>query len=150
MVISMNNIEWRNAKKSNIEMIEEVERHFGIKFPKDFIECVLENDGGYPSHNVFFLNGREESINNLLSIENNKYKGMVNTAQSVLDRLNENIVPFGEDAGGNLICFDYRYGTSPSIVFWDHEKAFMEADDAVIKIAETFTQFLDCLQIFKD
>ena len=143
----MSKINWQSVKnKPSMEMVGEIEKYFGIKFPKDYIECILANDGGHPSRNVFFVNDKEESINNLLTVTDNKYSGIINVAQQVSDRLEDKIIPFGRDAGGNLICFDYRNNMPPSVVFWDHEKAFLETDNAIVKIADTFTQFLNNLQ----
>ena len=60
-------------------------------------------------------------------------------------------MPFARDAGGNYICFDYRdNASSPRIVFWEHEKAFLSTDDSVVKISDSFSHFMNSLQVFED
>ena len=147
----MGNIEWRNVEyKPNKTEIENVENYFDVKFPADYIECVLENNGGYPSHRIFFANGREEGINSFLCVVDGEY-GIIKTAQCISDRLESGIIPFAGDCGGNYVCFDYRdNASSPNIVFWEHEKAFLGKNDAVVKISDSFTQFMDSLQVFED
>ena len=147
----MNSIEWQfvEYKPSKAE-IEKVEKYFGVQFPSNYVECVLEHNGGYPSHCIFFVNGREESIMNFLCISGDEH-GIIKTAQDISDRLENGIIPFARDGGGNHICFDYRANTLlPSIVFWEHEKAFLRVDDAVAKISDSFMEFLNSLQVFED
>jgi len=49
------------------------------------------------------------------------------------------IIPFAEDTGGDLFCFDYRKSAeTPSVVFWS-------AGTGIIAIAPDFTTFLDAL-----
>jgi len=147
----MSSIEWKHVEhKLTTTEIENVEKHFGVRFPVDYIECILENNGGYPSHRIFFVNGREEGINNFICVVDDEH-GIIKTAQDISDRLESGLVPFARDAGGNYVCFDYRNNAlSPSVVFWEHEKAFLGADDSIVKVADSFTQFMNSLQIFED
>jgi len=147
----MNDIEWRYVEyKPTKTEIENVEKYFGVKFPVNYIECVLENNGGYPSHRIFFANGREEGINDFLCVVDDEY-GIIKTAQNISDRLESGLVPFARDTGGNYTCFDYRDNvSSPSIVFWEHEKAFLGTDDSIVKISDSFAQFMNSLQVFED
>jgi len=52
------------------------------------------------------------------------------------------LVPFGEDGGGNLVCFDYRVSDSPSIALWFHE---LSGDESIWRIAANFDDFLNSL-----
>ena len=143
----MNKIKWIiDEKEINSTIIENVEEYFGIKFPEDYKQCVLKNHGGSPIPHVFTIDGSEEMINNLIPFTEGSPYNMINTFKGVSDRLENHIIPFGIDPGGNLLCFDYRGDKEfPSIVFWHHEKAFLERDDAVIKVSDTFTEFLNSL-----
>ncbi|MEI3851383.1 MULTISPECIES: SMI1/KNR4 family protein [Ensifer] len=53
------------------------------------------------------------------------------------------IIPFGEDGGGNLVCFDYRSSSEPSIVLWYHE---LQGQDGIHPLAERFPDFLTLLR----
>jgi cell wall assembly regulator SMI1 len=51
---------WKHCKDPvTSNMIKTVEKHFGITFPKDYTECVMQNNGGYPSQKIFDFEGRE-------------------------------------------------------------------------------------------
>ncbi len=49
------------------------------------------------------------------------------------------VIPFAEDIGGDLFCFDYRRDPAyPSVVFWS-------VDTGSVPLADSFTAFLDTL-----
>lgn len=132
------------CENDNIELetISKVEKKLCIKFPKDYIKIVMKNDGGYPKPNRFNLNGNEEVFNNLLSFDEEDCSNIIDTYNDVRDRLIEKIIPFGEDSFGNLICFDYRNNDQPTVVFWEHEKAFNDKQSATTYLCDSFTDLL--------
>lgn len=142
-------IEWISAQKLiNKVNVAEIEELLGIKLPEDFVTCALKNNGGYPVPNMFYSkNGKEEIFNNLLSFDSSNPVYMLNTYNSVKDRLIERIYPFAEDPGGNLICFDYRESNllNPKVVLWDHEVAHKFPEKAISYVCNTFTELLNSL-----
>lgn len=142
-----NKITWHNTEgKLTNQEINEVEEQLNIRFPKDYLEVVSNNDGGYPNVNVFKLNNGEEMLNNLISFKTSSYSNILETLEAVSDRLPKKVIPFGEDPGGNLICFDYRSSDEPTVVFWDHEIAGAgEFEKAISFVSDSFTDFLNML-----
>jgi hypothetical protein len=138
-----NNLRWI-CENDHVELatISNVETAFGVKFPKDYVEIIMKNDGGYPKPNRFNLNGNEEVFNNLLSFDEEDSSNMIATYNDVKDRLVEKVIPFAEDPFGNLICFDYRTNSQPTIVFWEHEKAFNDKESAMSYLCDSFTELL--------
>ena len=57
--------------------------------------------------------------------------------------LPRSIVPFGEDGGGNYVCFDYRNSSEPSVVFWYHG---LSGIDGLHTVAATFDDFVGLLR----
>ena len=54
-------MEWKCVKElKDRNLIREYELYVGYKFPKEFIECVLENNGGMPEFKNFNLNNNVE------------------------------------------------------------------------------------------
>ncbi|WP_250675813.1 SMI1/KNR4 family protein [Paraclostridium ghonii] len=137
------NLRWI-CENDNVKMetILKVENMFDVKFPKDYIEIVMKNDGGYPNPNRFDLNGNEEVFNNLLSFDKEDCSNIIDNYNDVKNRLIEKIIPFAEDPFGNLICFDYRNNEHPVIVFWEHEKAFNDKELAISYLCNSFTELL--------
>ncbi|ANP80092.1 1,3-beta-glucan synthase regulator [Bacillus sp. B25(2016b)] len=148
----MNNITWINVseKKVTDEQIEQLEEYFGIKFPNDFIECVKKYDGGYPTPDTFNIpNQDEDSLNNLLTLDSERKISMLQTYNSIKDRLVDKVYPFARDPFGNLLCFDYRNNPqSPTVVFWDHEEEEME--ESIYPVCSSFAELLDSLYDFED
>lgn len=141
-----NNIGWI-CENGDVEesAISRVETIFNVEFPKDYIECIMKNDGMYPKPDRFTLNGNEEVFNNLLSFDEEDSGNIIDTYNYVKDRLVKKVIPFAEDPFGNLICFDYRNNGQPIIVFWDHEKAFNDKESAMSYLCDSFTDLLSML-----
>lgn len=53
-------------------------------------------------------------------------------------RLPARLIPFAEDAFGNVICLDFR-GLGVPVAFWDHET------ERVTEVAPSFGEFLNLL-----
>lgn len=103
------NLRWICENESvETTTISKVEDIFGIEFPRDYVECIIKNNGGYPKPNRFNLNGNEEVFNNFLSFDEEDSSNIINAYNDVKDRLIEKVIPFAEDPFGNLLCFDYR------------------------------------------
>jgi len=141
-----NSIRWISENDIVKEsIIEKVESILGVKFPNDYIEIIIKNNGGYPKPNRFNLNGNEEVFNNLLSFDEEDCSNIINTYNDTKDRLIEKIIPFAEDPFGNMICFDYRNNNQPVIVFWEHEIAFNDKEKAIKYICNSFSDLLSIL-----
>ncbi len=73
---------------------------------------------------------------------------LLEAVEAVSDRIPTKVISFGEDPFGNLYCFDYREGSSPKVVYWDHEKAFNDPENSLTYIADSFTGFVNMLYDF--
>jgi hypothetical protein len=146
-------IEWENIKlKIDDKNIGYIETFFNIKFPNTYIDCIKKYNGGKPIPNIFDLpNGNEESIRNLIDADL-KAEWNIISVYKHLSKYLGNVIPFGEDSNGNLICFDYRKGKNlqPQIVFWEHETAAINNDEAFSEICNSFTDFLKMLREYVD
>ncbi|UED74384.1 SMI1/KNR4 family protein [Brevibacillus sp. DP1.3A] len=153
------------TEKIDIKDIEEVETVLGVRFPKDFVECMLENHEGCPVPCVFDYGDVEGKVFNTfysLSSEVGSYY-ILTAFEDIKDYVPDGLIPIGYDAGGGNICFDYSNGkqSEPIIVFVDHECMLTEKDltkeeleeksleewqrEGITTIASTFTEFLSKL-----
>ena len=60
-------------------------------------------------------------------------------------RFEDGLIPFGENGGGDYICFDYRNDKTtdnPPIVIWNHD---MGLKHRVVFIANNFEEFINML-----
>ncbi len=132
------------VSKQEVEAIEWV---LGVKLPDDYLECAMVNHGGRPSLKCLDFAKRKDNVfQSLLPLtEQSKRMGVVQMISSVTDRLPGQVIPFGNDPGGNLYCFDYRRSPSPRVVYWDHELAVGNPPEAIVPVAESFTELLGML-----
>ena len=142
-------IRWKYIEPIDISYIRKTEELLGIKFPKDYVECVLENNEGTPTPDAFDLEGRDTAVfGRLLSHDPNSPTYIVSFYHAIQDRLPEEVYPFAEDPFGNFICFDYRQDKkNPSIVFWDHEKPDHKN---IFPVCSSFTVLLNKLYEYED
>ncbi|MCY6485230.1 SMI1/KNR4 family protein [Clostridium aestuarii] len=139
----MGKLEWDfTSKKISQETINRVQEKLGVKFPEDYLKCVKENNGGYPSLNLFDFTKKEGAvIKVLLSFDLNEYENILEVYKWVKDSLPSKVYPFAADPFGNYICFDYRTNKEePIIVFWDNKEA--NSENCIVYICDTFTKFL--------
>ena len=133
--------------KIDRKKIKEIEKKIGIKFPEDYIDCVVNNHGGTPKKKAYDFKDRKEAVfNRLLSYNDESPINILKIYNLMKSYLPKYIIPFAEDPFGNNICFDYRENkSSPKVVFWDHEVAGMNPDRAIQYICESFTELLEKL-----
>ncbi|WP_169713676.1 SMI1/KNR4 family protein [Paludifilum halophilum] len=139
-------IEWLDVgKKIQREDISKVEKEFGVNFPTDYIECVLENHGGSPDPDAYDFKGEKEAVfDRLLSYDPNQPHYILRNYRAIKDRLPTDIFPIASDPFGNFICLDYRVDKEkPKIVFWDHEKHSRRL--AITPICDSFTELISKL-----
>ncbi|NEQ97691.1 MAG: SMI1/KNR4 family protein [Cyanothece sp. SIO2G6] len=121
-------------------MIAGAEILLGITYPQAYRNLILEFGGAYgdaefsldqPSPGFDYC-----SISIIHSLnpcsQSSIYALMATWPEHELDAA---IIPFGEDGGGNYICFDYRNRSeNPAIVFYFHE---LSGTDSLMKVCES-------------
>ncbi|MFF2484319.1 SMI1/KNR4 family protein [Paenibacillus sp. NPDC058071] len=157
-------MKWRSADEQvTLEEVEIVAEQLGVKFPFDYIECVMENNGAHVSPELFEVEGKEKAFGTLITFDKDDDEFIANVFNDYNDTLPEKVIPFAFDPGGNLICFDYKENEEkPVIVFWNHEgaaeKALLVNSEGMTKeqaektarrnvfyVADSFTAFLNKL-----
>lgn len=145
-------IVWKTRREEvSRDVIAEVERIFGVRFPEDYIECAKKYHGGYPNRDFFPLDEKNNAtFNRLLNFNKDNSSYIVKVFQDIRDRLVDHVYPFASDDFGNFICFDYRKNKeNPTIAFWDHEDAFLNKETGVSYICDSFNEFLAKLRPYE-
>lgn len=120
------------------EMIKNIEKKVGFKFPKDYLETIRLYDGGYPSPNRITIDGNQEIVNNLISFDEDDESYILDIIMDSENFDKTCFVPIAEDPFGNLFC--YAFDRNRNIIFWNHENP-----SKVKFISRTFTEFLSLL-----
>ena len=132
--------------------IDFIEEKIDIRFPRDFIACVKDYNEGSPSPRIFDCKSQfdgkniETSFGGLMSFNPEDIEYILQSYKVLRSEHSQDlIVPFAADAGGNLICFDYRETKeNPPVVYWEHEA--YPPEKAITYLAPTFTDFLKMLR----
>ena len=161
----MNNVVWKYQDEPiHDELIDNVTKKIDFSFPRDYVDCVKLNQGGSPSPYIFEVEGMERVFGSLLKFNKpDSATDMLNLYERYKLTLPKEVIAFGNDPSGNLICFDYKDCVeNPIVVFWEHEDAWEKqelmknegitaeqaeevARENIFYIADTFTEFLDKL-----
>ena len=169
-------IEWKYTKgETDDEIVKCIEKILDIKFPEDFLECVKKYPNTQPSPN-FFKTGKQTWVygkdggglfKSLYSFDPNieyfilrEYHG-INFHSGGDNKVPDGIIPFASSSNNqDSLCFDYRKGFPPTVVFfdlqfhWDYldyleEPEFckeVKEEDYLIYICDSFGELLDMLE----
>lgn len=122
------------------EMIINVEKELGYKFPKDYIEAVLKYGSGSPFPYVLDIPDKKGLVFNRLFTFSEPVDGTCIMAYREIDDMSKGLVPIADDGFGNLYCYDFRYSMdNPVIVYWDHETA------AIYQAFSSFTEMVNAV-----
>jgi len=119
----MKDLVWELGSRLNSStQINKLNAMVGGMLPSDYISCVLDNNTGYPSLNVFETQlGTQHIFNNLLSLDESNDENIFKVYQFISEETGrKNILPFARDSFGNYICFDFSENPAV-VVFWQHE-----------------------------
>ncbi|MGQ2910780.1 SMI1/KNR4 family protein [Aeromicrobium sp.] len=125
----------------------------GQDLPADYRDWMLERNGGVLSESAHLPGDVSGvSVRAFLTVDDSAGRGGYDFAdflRSYEGRYPEGFLPVAVDASSNLILLDTGYEQPGSVWFWDHEGEADEDEpprtDNIVKIADTFTEFLDRL-----
>lgn len=122
------------------ETIDLVERKLQLKLPKDYVNLMKIQNGGYLRRNLFKMNEEEIILDELFGISANEAEGILRTIYMREEwGLPENIILLSGD-GHSWVFLDYRKNRElPSVSYVDLELG----EDYVL--AASFTDFIHAL-----
>lgn len=161
----MGDKEMKNLDKENIlfdngklpiEIIQKLEQNLKIKLPKLYTEFIVDHNGADIWARIFDYNdpnsgnGKNSDSIAFVNAEKIQYKiELLKYAEEpdwpIEYRFEDGLIPFGDNGGGDLICFDYRKDRetdNPPIVIWNHD---MGLEHRVVFIAPNFEEFINML-----
>ncbi|MBC8160383.1 MAG: SMI1/KNR4 family protein [Roseiflexaceae bacterium] len=139
-------VAWHDGVISNPSLasdtaVREAARALRVRFPADFLAVARLHQGAVPiPGNITLPDGAVTAVQNLLHFE--AAPGMQNIVARmfpVAGVLDKGVIPFAEDIGGDLFCFNYRQTPdAPTVVFWS-------VDTGMVELAANFTEFVALL-----
>lgn len=139
---------------TDINAISRLEAKRKIKLPEEFVQFLLQSNGGCPEPDGFQVPGwehRASGVKCFFGVHNGKFNNLELEWERYGRRIPEILAPIASDDFGNLICIAVSGPQQGAIFFWDHEG---ELDDRgqsrldfanIFLVAQTFKEFLDKL-----
>jgi len=126
---------WSYVKPLACEtVVSDFERDNDVEFPEDLKSCLVQNNGGRPSRNLFDIERRSKE---------NVFKALLSFNKSDVETIymafpvpkeGQKLIPFASTPSGDLICM-----RDNAIVLYSHETGGVE------KIADSFKELLSKL-----
>lgn len=136
--------------------IADFERDLGYSLPKDYRAFLLNYNGGVPKPDGFSLvywGGKpEENRVSFYGLGASVHEGdnLRWTQACFTGRIPSELLPIGDDPGGNQICLCVRGEQSGSVYFWDHELEHAPPTyKNTARLATTFSEFVSSLHEIK-
>jgi hypothetical protein len=146
----------------DLRQIKELAERLSIFLPTAYVTFITKHNGASlkmkDCFNYFDPNREGRKTSNSIAFVNfekiedkiNRLKKADESFPGYGEAFKEGLVPFGDNGGGDLICFDYRNNrmtNDPPIVIWYHEVDF---EHRVVFVANNFEEFIDMLHEPKD
>ncbi len=137
---------WPHALPLEPDRLRAAEQRLGVRFPQDYVDCVLQHQGQTPEPATFrYGEGGSTVFNELYHFEDSPATSSQRAAQESLETagLPAGLVPFAGDPAGNHMCFDFReHAQTPTVVMLDHDAA---GEDMLKSVAASFSELLEKL-----
>jgi hypothetical protein len=129
------------------DQIASVERAIGHQLPDDYGDFAKRFSGGSPNETDFEFPDSEgtfyATVSEFFTLLPDDVRNLVRWMQRT-EFFPPGLVPFGRDGGGNYVCFDYRYDSGPSVVFWHNGRRGMSNE--ISFVATSFSTFVALLR----
>ncbi len=149
-----------NWKQITENDVLQYEKKLGVDFPQDYTNYLLRHSGevidGSPMFPYLesYSGGNKGVLGVLFGVlpnEDDDYD-LLESFETYFGRIPNDLLPIGEDPGGNIICLGVKDKRKAKVYFWDHEeeKPVLEGenidDSNLYLIANSFTEFILSLE----
>lgn len=142
--------------QTDVQLIRDFEKDYNVTLPISYVELVLKHNGLYFANNRFDFKNMDGIVDStdiyFLSFGEDFPENIVDYQWYGDPYEHENIIPFGINALGDRICFDYRQDLSsnnPPVCLVDCEDTFTNEHGqekmVIFPVANSFDEFLDML-----
>jgi hypothetical protein len=123
------------------QAVRDAERRLRVRLPLDFLEVARVHQGARPEPGRIALpDGSVTSVGCLLHFQDEPFHQNIAARGFPLQGvLAKGVIPFAEDIGGDVFCFNYRKDPQhPAVEYWS-------VDTGGIRLAASFTEFVALL-----
>ncbi|KGX89727.1 hypothetical protein N781_16000 [Pontibacillus halophilus JSM 076056 = DSM 19796] len=128
--------------KVSLQDIKQFEQEYEVTLPKQYVDFLLEYNGGFPQQSNFKISDDEgESlVNKFYGIGD--MKGNLGEVFEILEgEIPEEFISIGHDPGGNEILLGVSGEDQGKVYFWIHDVEPEDEMDNMHILADSFTEF---------
>ena len=141
---------------ADLDQIKEFEKLIDATLPQEYIEWLLQYNGGTPVEDSFDftdLDGRNNggSVHYFYAIGGEMSYNLTDNFNFLKDRIPSEVISIASESCGNQICLGLRGEYYGKIYFWDHNFEFDTEDgaeqsyDNLFLITNSFSEFVENL-----
>lgn len=136
----------KNKIETDIEKIKLFEREKGKNFPNEYIEFLLEYNGGIPEANIFENDEVSISIQAFYGLGLSNIDDIRHKVDVLKNRIPEECLPIAEIEGGDVLCMVLSQENYGEVLLWEHEEEINEGyannTNVFKKVSPTFNELL--------
>lgn len=130
----------------SLQDIQQFELEYDVRLPKQYVEFLLEYNGGLPQESGFRISdgGGESLVNKFYGIGD--MKSNLGKVFEVLEgEISEGFISFANDPAGNEILLGVSGEFQGKVYYWIHDIEPKEEMDNMFILADSFAKFFDNL-----
>ena len=131
--------------------IKSIEHQIGFRLPDDYAHFLADYGGyAFESYVEFpylqsYPGGERGMFNVFFGIMPGSSYDLTGNLRTYQGRISSDLLPIGNDPGGNIICLSIVGDDRGAVYFWDHEEEASEGSNAYL-IARSFDEFINSLE----
>jgi len=127
------------------------EARLGAALPADYRQFLFAHNGGEFVPDEIVLPGQTQPFASMCSLFglHDGPLSLESVCENVESEIPAEVLAFGEDVGGNLLCIGIRGDHRGKVYFWDHNQSFPGEDEpgwiGMTLLAVSFEEFVSAL-----
>lgn len=132
--------------KISLQDIKQFEQECDIALPKQYVEFLLEYNGGFPQESGFKISDDEgESLVNKFYGIGDMKSNLGKVFEILEDEIPEDFISIANDPAGNEILLGVSGEYQGKVYFWIHDRVPEEEMDNMFILTDSFSEFFDNL-----
>lgn len=132
--------------KISLQDIKQFEQEYDIALPKQYVEFLIEYNGGFPQESGFKISDDEgESLVNKFYGIGDMKSNLGKVFEILEGEIPEDFISIANDPAGNEILLGVSGEYQGKVYFWIHDRVPEEEMDNMFILADSFSEFFDNL-----